>query len=141
MRFRTAADGDWATIERLLDEAALPTEGAREHLSRFIVCEDGGIVGCIGAEIYGTAALMRSFAVEADARGKGLGLQLATRMIAELERRGVTSIGLLTTTAETFFAPLGFERTERDRMPAALHASQEFKGSCPASATAMLRHR
>jgi amino-acid N-acetyltransferase len=141
MRFRAATVKDWAAIERLLADAALPADGAREHLRHFIVCEDGAVRGCIGAEVYGNAALMRSFAVEAAQRGKGLGLQLAQRMIEKLERNDITTIALLTTTAESFFLPLGFEKVERDRVPAALHASEEFKGSCPASATAMLRRR
>lgn len=139
MRFRAATVRDWPAVERLLAEAQLPTDGARDHLLHFIVCEDEHIRGCIGAELYGDAALMRSFAVEPAARGQGLGLQLAKRMIEVLERRGVNTIALLTTTAEDFFRPLGFETTERDRIPAALHVSHEFKGACPASAAAMVR--
>ena len=42
----------------------LPLDGVWEHLSQFVVCVDKDeIVGCIGVEVRGEAALLRSLAV------------------------------------------------------------------------------
>jgi len=88
-------------------------------------------------EVYGAAGLLRSVAVHPGQRGTGLG-QALTRAAADLARgAGVEELYLLTTTAEGFFPRLGFERVERGELPAALGASAELRGACPASAVAM----
>lgn len=138
MNFRRATPGDWDAIERLLTDCALPLAGAREHLSQFIVCEeDGEIRGCVGAEVYADAALLRSLAVQVAMRGRGLGLALVDRVLARLRAHDVRSVSLLTTTASPFFARLGFSVVGRVDLPAVLQASEELKGACPESATAM----
>lgn len=140
MNYRRARPGDWGAIERLLADCALPIAGARENLSHFIVCEDGReICGCVGAEVYGTAALLRSLAVRDASRGRGIGQALVDRALARLKAHDAASVALLTTTADAFFAKLGFEKIARAELPAALQASQEFQGACPAGATAMLK--
>jgi amino-acid N-acetyltransferase len=137
--YRGASADDWPAVERLLSSAGLPLAGAREHLDHFVVAEqDGAIVGCAGAEIYGDAALFRSLAVGAALRGQGIGRALTARTIAALEARGVREVALLTLDAQEFFAAQGFEIVTRDRLAPALQASEEFKGACPASATAMV---
>jgi amino-acid N-acetyltransferase len=56
----------------------------------------------------------------------------------ELARSGgARELYLLTTTAEGYFPRLGFERIARDELPAALAASEELRGACPASAVTM----
>jgi amino-acid N-acetyltransferase len=137
---RGASDSDWSAIARLLSDCGLPLEGAREHLDRFIVADDGGaIAGCVGAEVYGDTALLRSLAVDDARRGRGIGRALSMQMMAALRADGIAAIGLLTMEAERFFAAQGFVAVPRDRIPPALHASAEFRGACPASAIAMLQ--
>jgi amino-acid N-acetyltransferase len=141
VKIRAAKAHDWPQIERQLAACALPLDGAREHLRDFIVAEQGrAIVGCIGAEVYGDAALLRSLAVAEASRGQGVGVALVRRLLADLRGRGTMRVALLTTTAEPFFARLGFVAVSRDEIPTALHASEEFQGACPAGATAMLTH-
>jgi amino-acid N-acetyltransferase len=138
MTIRKAVPADWHAIEALLGTCALPLDGARDHLADFLVYEREGIVGCVGAEVYGANALLRSLAVDAKARKSGVGGALAGAMISRLKTRGVSAIALLTTTAERYFAARGFEVIKRGQMPRALHASAEMKGACPDSAVAMM---
>jgi amino-acid N-acetyltransferase len=138
---RDATPADWATVEALLSACALPVAGAREHFEHFIVCEeDGRLLGCAGAEVYGTAALLRSVAVADTARGRGIGDKLTQMALARLKARKVARVALLTTTAEAYFAGRGFVFVRRDDLPDALSASDELKGACPATAVAMVLH-
>ncbi|MCE9521296.1 MAG: arsenic resistance N-acetyltransferase ArsN2 [Alphaproteobacteria bacterium] len=142
VKYRAARSKDWPQIERLLSACALPLAGAREHLHDFIVAESAGaIAGCIGAEVYGAAALLRSLAVRENARGQNIGVGLVDRLLMQLKHRNATSVALLTTTAEQFFVRRGFETVARAEIAAALQASHEFNGACPANATAMLLRR
>ena len=50
---------------------------------------------------------------------------------------GAHDLVLLTSTADAWFPRFGFERISRDAAPASLHASEEFRGACPASAVVM----
>ncbi len=97
----------------------------------------GVIVGAIGLEIFGTAALLRSAVVDHSQRGSGIGRELVTRIIAEARSAGVNDLYLLTTTAEDYFSRLGFSRIDRALVPEAFKTSAEFQGACPASASAM----
>ena len=137
--FRAARATDWPALSDLLAQHHLPPAGAEEHLPDFIVAEiDGTLAACAGLEICGDAALLRSSAVAARYRGQSLGTELTRRIIEHARLRGVRRVALLTTTAEDFFARAGFVRVERDALPDALHASEEFRGACPASAAAMV---
>jgi amino-acid N-acetyltransferase len=137
---RAATDTDWPAIKLLLGDCDLPLAGARGHLANFLVTTDGDeIVGCVGAEVYGDAALLRSLAVVEWARGQGLGHKLVELLIARLRTGGVRQVALLTTSAADFFTPLGFAPAARSDFPAALQQSEELKGACPESAVAMIR--
>jgi amino-acid N-acetyltransferase len=138
MTIRKAVPADWQAIEALLGACALPLDGARDHLADFLVYEREGVLGCVGAEVYGTTALLRSLAVAEVARNAGVSGALVMAMISQLKARGVSAIALLTTTAEEYFAARGFEVIERSQMPRALHVSAEMRGACPDSAVAMV---
>lgn len=139
LTFRAAVAADWPAIEALLLAARLPLEGARAHLASFLVGEaDGTIQAAGGFERYGSVALLRSVVLAAPLRGQGVGQQLLDALRGKAQAAGVQALYLLTTTAAGFFGRHGFQRVERHAAPAALHASQEFQGVCPASATLML---
>ena len=138
---RRANASDWPTVRDLLAANKLPVQGAQEHLANFLLIEqDGRLLGCIGLERYGESALLRSCAVAEEHRSRGLGKQLARSVIEHATATGVTRIALLTTTADRFFSRLGFAPVARDQLPNEIHASEEFRGACPASAIAMLWH-
>lgn len=135
---RAATAADSAAVRGLLRDAKLPTAGVPDDLSHFLVAERADrLVGTIGLELYGPAALLRSAAVSADARGTGVGEALMRALLDRARAERVGTLVLLTTTAEGWFPRFGFTRITRDEVPEALHASAEFRGACPASATVM----
>lgn len=137
-QLRTAAPDDLAAVERLLADAALPTDGVARHFGDFIVAdEQAEVVGAIGFEVYADAALLRSAVVAPAHRGKRLGHSLVERLIGEASVRDIDTLYLLTTTAQPFFAGFGFEVLPREQVPTLVKSSVEFRGACPDSAVAM----
>ena len=140
---RPALARDEGAVAALLTSSGLPLDGVHHALSCFIVAEDGGVlVGVAGIEACGVAgehALLRSVAVAASWRSRGLARALVTRSIAEAEARGIQTLYLLTTTAAGYFPAFGFTVTARDAVPTVVRDTAEFRGACPASATAMVR--
>jgi amino-acid N-acetyltransferase len=133
-------DSDLNEIAALLSSSSLPLDGVAGSIDRFIVArEDGRIVGCVGLEVYGECALLRSAAVADNLRGRGIGRMLVNEILAEAEREGVAAVYLLTTTAENYFPAFGFERIRRSEIPPELDDSEELKGACPASAIVMIK--
>ena len=138
MQIRPATSNDLAAVERLLRDSQLPTVGVHEIIDDFLVAEaDREIVGVVGMEYCCNYGLLRSTAVAADWRSKGIARQLVERIIARAEARGIHALYLLTTTAEKYFPSFGFITTSRDAVPAEIKATDEFRGACPASATVM----
>lgn len=139
--FRQAHDADWPGIAALLQAGALPLEGAREHLTNFLVGQSCGALCCVaGYELYGQSALLRSVAVSASMRSTGVGARLLEAVKSRARQRSIVTLYLLTTSATDFFAQRGFTSIERSDTPAALQASSQFQGICPASATVMVAH-
>lgn len=137
---RRAVRTDWPAIQRLLSSRKLPTDGAQEHLREFLLAEGrGGLVGCIGLERYGSIGLLRSLAVERGSSGEGIGSRLVQALLEQACQSGVGSLYLLTTTGADFFPRFGFVAVPRSGLPAALEASAELRGACPASAIVMRR--
>lgn len=135
---RAASRADYEEVVRLLRAADLPTAGLEPALPDFLVAEDGGrLVGAIGLEVYGDAALLRSAVVEAGRRGSGVGRDLVVGLLEHAGRRGVSEVYLLTTTAERYFPRFGFTEVNREAVAPAVRASEEFRGACPDTAVAM----
>jgi amino-acid N-acetyltransferase len=138
---RPAGSTDRERVTALLERAGLPLAGVPRDLARFTVAESStdGVIGAIGLEVYGRAALLRSAVVATSWQSAGIGRELVTAVLREAERLGVTEIFLLTTTADDYFPRFGFIRTERGEVPEPLLASEEFRGACPSSAVVMRR--
>lgn len=141
LTLRTASAADAQTIHDLLQRSGLPTSGLSTARPEFVVAERAGqIIGVGALEHFGTAALLRSVAVEPQWRGSGVGRWI----IAELEQRaraaGIDELILLTLTARDFFARLGYDPKSRDRVPSAVLGSAEFRSLCPASAHCMAKN-
>jgi amino-acid N-acetyltransferase len=152
VELRPAEPRDREYVERLLDANDLPTADLATAYSSLFVCESaagetpGGkaeYVGVGGLEIeHGDegepdTGLLRSVAVEESARGAGYGTAICERLLDRARSRDLDSVFLLTTTAEDFFAGLGFECVEREDVPDAIRASDEFTDLCPDSAVCM----
>jgi amino-acid N-acetyltransferase len=140
IRIRSATPADLSFVERLLSASDLPLDGVSDNFSRFLVADkDGEVVGAIGLETFGSAALLRSAVVSPDYRGSGVGRQLVKQLLREAEQSGIDDVYLLTTTAEQYFPRFGFGRTTRSAVPDAVKSSAEFQGACPDTATVMTR--
>lgn len=137
---RAATSAEASAVRELLRASDLPTAGVPDDLEDFLVAVRGAeLVGTIGLECYGDAALLRSAAVRPAERGTGIGEALVITLLECARTKKLKTLVLLTTTAESWFPRFGFERIARDDVPASLHASAEFQGACPASATVMRR--
>ena len=133
-----AQAADFDVIEALLDREQLPLAGLHDHPQHMFVARVGNrIVGCASLELYGDTALLRSVAVDAEFRGGGIGGDLTRAALRLAERRGVSTVYLLTTTAERFFPRFGFEIVDRADVSAAVRACAEFAHACPSSAFVM----
>ncbi len=133
---RLAQPDDFPAIISLLTACQLPMGDLNmAGINNFVVAISGNtLIGVCGLEVFGTAGLPRSLAVEQEWRGRGIG----ERLVAENERRardaGVRVLYLLTTTAATYLQRLGYENVQRDTVPEAIAAHAQFRGLCPASA-------
>ena len=131
---------DFDTVLALLAQSGLPEAGLRDHRDSLLVARiEGELVGTAALEMYGECALLRSVAVYPAHRDKGVGRCLTDAALMFARAHAVRRVYLLTTTAPDFFHRLGFEPVDRAAVPAAVRASAEFTGACPASARAMTR--
>jgi amino-acid N-acetyltransferase len=135
---RPAIGADLAPARALLTANALPLDGFPDQPDSVWVAMTGErVVGVVALERYPDGALLRSLAVKHDARGQHLGRQLVTAALADVRRRNLRVVYLLTTTAESFFIHLGFRVIARDEVPDSVLESVEFRSACPTTATAM----
>jgi amino-acid N-acetyltransferase len=136
-----ASDAD--AIRTLLLEAELPVDDlAGRPLEHFLVVRDGAhLVGTVGLDFAGDAALLRSLAVAPRARTHGLGRELVVAAENLAWQRGAKALYLLTTTAEKFFARHGYRPARRAEAPAAIAAMPQFAGICPSSSAFMTKAR
>jgi amino-acid N-acetyltransferase len=138
----SASERDYGDVIALLDAASLPKEDLeRSSMAHFLVARDGSgkVIGAIGVERYGRAALLRSLVVAKEHRNRELG----TRLVAEIEARcrslAVADLFLLTTTARDFFARQRFQAIGRESVPMELRTAAEFTRLCPGSAVCMTK--
>jgi len=137
-----AHEGDYGDVIALLEAASLPSEDLeRSSMAHFLVARHGSgkLIGAIGVERYGCAALLRSLVVAPDYRNRGLGAQLVAEIEARCRTSAVTDLFLLTTTARDFFARQRYQATGRESVPVAPRAAAEFTRLCPDSAVCMTK--
>jgi len=141
MNVRFANSNDIFHIKALLTKCALPVDDITpNHMEYFITCwEDGGLAGVVGLEMLGQYALLRSLAVAHDLRGQGIATQLTARAEEYAGTNRIKTIYLLTTTAERFFARLGYRNVDRDSMPEEIKSTAEFHTLCPDTAVGMTK--
>ena len=137
--YRSATPTDLPEVRALAADCALPVDDLTEALLRYFVLarERGRLVGVAGLELVGREGLLRSLAVAANHRGRGIGERLCDEAEAAACNLGLQRLYLLTTTAAAYFAQRGFRRIERSAIPLALQQTAEFSHLCPASAVCM----
>jgi arsenate reductase (thioredoxin) len=135
---RGAGPYDGERIRALLTMNKLPANDIPDNLAHFFVIQKADqLVGVIGLEPYGPYGLLRSLVIQPLYRGRGNASDLVNKLIDYAGSLGLTDIYLLTETAERFFLKKGFEKIDRDFVPAELRLSSEFSYICPSSAVAM----
>jgi amino-acid N-acetyltransferase len=95
------------------------------------------VIGCAGWEHHGPTALLRSVAVRAEARGRGIGQALVCAVRARVAIEGARDVVLFTNDTQQCFAKLGFVRIERAALSEAVRASRQATMTCCASAVSM----
>jgi amino-acid N-acetyltransferase len=107
-------------------------------LDNFVVAIEGAaIIGVAGLEIYGSYGLLRSVAVNADHRGKGVAGKLLERIEVLAASEALKEIYLLTETAPDYFGGKGYGKITRAGVPIEVQQSSEFSHVCPQSAIVM----
>lgn len=135
-----AAPADRPIVRSLLTAARLPVEDlnqAEDRLTFWVARIDSGPVAAIGLERYGNVGLLRSLVVAPEQRLHGIGRELVRALEQHANATGIEELVLLTETAESFFRRLRYAVIDRDRAPAAIAHSAEFRTLCPATAVCM----
>jgi amino-acid N-acetyltransferase len=141
MIIEAATAADLPGIRRLLELSNLPSDDlTASSLQYFLVLrEDGLLNGAIGLETYEDVALLRSLVVAESARGRGHGATLSAAAEALAAQLGITSIYLLTTSAEKFFLARGYRVVSRHDAPGSIQATAQFSALCPSTAIVMVK--
>ena len=138
MEIYVAKSEDFEEIRSLLKLAKLPYEDVENGMGHFVLVRNQGeLIGCIGLQICGEDALLRSLAVNEKERNRGLGKALVNEILEYALRLKLCNIYLLTTTAKDFFVKHGFVETDRKYAPDVIRATSEFASLCPSTAVFM----
>lgn len=137
MEIREAIEADKAYIFSLLERTGLTTTGI-EDVTSFRICQkDGKTAGCFGIVHSGDGAMLRSFAVEPEMQGTGIGSFMAVQSMKYAIENEIMPMYLLTNTADKFFAKFGFVEITREDIPKILMDSTALGEYCPCSSVCM----
>lgn len=99
--------------------------------------EEQDILAGYGLEVFDRDALLRSVVVTKTKRGDGIGRIIVNDALKVGKELGITTMYLLTTTADKFFQKFGFNVIQRTAVPDAIGNTTEFKTFCPDTAVCM----
>jgi UDP-N-acetylmuramate: L-alanyl-gamma-D-glutamyl-meso-diaminopimelate ligase len=120
---------DMPRIRALASRVRLPVDdlGDDAYQNFFCLSNESGFAACVGLEVYGEDAILRSLAVDPAWRGNGYGWMLADTAISQARYRGVRRIYLLTETASDFFAAKhGFRVVDRSTVAPTIAQTRTF---------------
>ncbi|HXJ67069.1 MAG TPA: HAD-IIA family hydrolase [Actinomycetota bacterium] len=142
---RPATGADAESVERLLRESGLQTDGVAGRAPLTLVAErdDGGVVGTVALEVFESAgdtiAHLRSLAVAEGQRGERTGVLLTAHAVHLARTRGAIRVHAVTETAARFFDALGFQRTgARDSLPDPIRRTPMVRDFCAESSVAFV---
>lgn len=131
---------DCEKVLSLLNDADLPADDIYEHLDNFLILKkDAEVIGAVGLEVWNDKGLLRSLVVKNNYRNTGLGKILYEKCIELAKQKNLSEIGLLTTTAEDFFAKRGFMKLTKESIPEFIKRTKEFRIYCPSSSIVMIK--
>jgi arsenate reductase (glutaredoxin) len=133
--------GNDAGLVNALVRDCLPVDDLNESPRRFFTFNTlaGSHVGYGGFEQHGRDVLIRSVTVEPTYRGKGIGRNLVALLLREAFDQDARATWLLTMDAQAFFEKAGFKHVSREIAPAAILATRQAAGLCPAAAALLSR--
>lgn len=137
MQIRQATFEDLDAIAQLLRVCDLPVPSTDERVEFLVACIEDAVVACVGWEMHGAFALLRSLAVKPTSRGRGVGENLVRAALTKLSDNGVAEFFILTQSAEAFATKLGFLPMCRDALPPDLRRSKQIASQCCAEAVCM----
>ena len=137
MNIVPASQNSLSAAVELLKKNNLPTEDINPGTQLFVIEENDSVIGTIAVEYNFDVALLRSLSVCGQKRNSGIGQMLVAFIENYVQKQGVQSIYLLTTTAEAFFLKKGYESVDRNEVPDFIKNTKEFSIICSASSTLM----
>jgi amino-acid N-acetyltransferase len=137
----TAGPADLPAVIELLRASGLPHRDVTATLlAHYLLAKgDSALVGVVGLEPLGDAGLLRSLAVVAAHRGRGLGIELTRALEHHARDLGITRLYLLTTTAEKFFGKLGYRAIPREDAPPSIQGTTEYRELCSSTSICMVK--
>jgi amino-acid N-acetyltransferase len=140
MKIYFAKPEDFPEIRELLKSAKLPVDDVENGIGHFLLARnDEQLIGCVGLQICGEDALLRSLAVSDKERNRGLGRALVQEILDYASRLKLRNIYLLTVTREDFFKKIGFDIADRTAAPDAIRATSQFSSLCPSTSVFMYK--
>ena len=136
---RESRQADLKRVCEILSGFDLPIEDIDSlNLEEFWVAAiQGQVIGVGGIERNNDIGLIRSLAVQEGHHGNGIGKELYNFIEKYALDKGVLRLYLLTTTAEKYFARLGYDVIDRNSAPKSIKESTQFRTLCPQSAVLM----
>ncbi|MDC1287852.1 arsenic resistance N-acetyltransferase ArsN2 [Gammaproteobacteria bacterium] len=129
---------DLTQLEALLRANHLPAEDCAGQIQHYCASYQGDELVAAGAiEPVAQYGLLRSIVVREDHRGRGLARRMTSHLLDKGRDEGRVAIYLLTETAQTYFAGLGFVPMARADVPEAVSLTRQFTSLCPDSASCM----
>lgn len=134
---KLAQHDEFAQIYELLSKSGLPIEGVNSDIGSYYIAFNQGVMGVIGVEYYGAAAMLRSLAVKPQFKKSGVAKELINHALQVMQTAGINDVYPLTTTAEGYMTHYGFSKIDRNEVPASVLASSALGNVCPSSSTCM----
>ena len=118
INIQKAGKGDFEAVCKLLLQENLPIADLNPLLENFFIAvEDNKLTGVIGMDRYGADGLLRSAIVQKEYRHAGIAAALVARLFDEAAKQGVTTLYLITNTAESYFQKMAFKKLLRLKWP------------------------
>jgi amino-acid N-acetyltransferase len=138
--FRFCQPQDVKSVCDLLRSSNLPyTDFDLDKINVIIAIDNKDIIGSIGVELYPPNALLRSFVLRPEYRGKGIASNMFRYLMSYGREKGIRDIHLLTDTADSYFISNGFIIANKNDAPSQIRETSEFKDLCPSTSTYMVK--
>ncbi len=140
MNIVPASQNSFTAAIDLLKKNNLPTEDIHPGTQLFVIEENDSVIGTVAVEYDFNVALLRSLSVSDGKRNSGIGEFLVRFVENYVQKQGVHSIYLLTTTAEKFFLKKGYEKIDRINVPDFVKNTKEYSLLCSSSSALMKKN-